>query len=185
MTRGRHAVPAAAMLTHFTRAARTSSALDNLLAILHGGVIRGSSRMIRDKRRVVCLFDAPLAELKRLLDRRNRRRYEPFGIALDKRYAFRMGARPVIYMPLREAEEIVAARELWRVVSIDMNRTPPIDWSFEREWRLAGDLPIEPGSAVALVETWRDADEVFDHFGGHPPCRGVIPMSDLFGSRSR
>lgn len=63
-----------------------------------------------------------------------------------------------------------------------MNRMPPIDWSFEREWRIAGDLPIEAKRTVALVETWRDADEIFDRFGGLLPCGGVIPLSDLFGS---
>jgi hypothetical protein len=179
------AVPSGAMLTHFTRAAKTTSALDNLVAILRGGVIRGSSRMVRGKRPVVCLFDAPLAELGRLLARDNRRRYQPFGIALEKRYAFRMGARPVLYMPWSEAQGMLPGSELWRVVTIDMHRTPPVDWSFEREWRVAGDLPLDPRRAVALVETWRDADEVFDRFGGRPPCGGVIPLSDLFGSRSK
>ena len=38
----------------------------------------------------------PVRDLHALLDRRNRRRYEPFGIAIEKRYAFRAGARPVI-----------------------------------------------------------------------------------------
>ncbi len=185
MNRGVRAIPRAAMLTHFTRGAVVSSALDNLAAILREGVIRGSSRMIRGKRDAVCLFDAPLSELDQLLDRRNRRRYQPFGIALDKRYAFRMGARPVFYMPWLEAQRLLPAGELWRVVAIDMDRAQPIDWSFEREWRIAGDLPIEPRRSVALVETWRDADEIFDRFGGHPPCGGVIPLSDLFGSHRR
>jgi hypothetical protein len=185
MSRRSRAARSGAMLTHFTRAARSSSALDNLVAILTEGVIRGSSRMIHGRRGVVCLFDAPLPELARLLDRRNRRRYEPFGIALDKRYAFRMGVRPVVYMPWREANQMLPASELWRVVTIDLDRKPPIDWSFEREWRIAGDLQIEPARAVALVETWRDAEEIFDRFDGRPPCGGVIPLSELFGSRSR
>jgi hypothetical protein len=185
MNRARTQVPSGSMLTHFTHAARAATALDNLVAILREGVIRGSSRMIRDKRAVVCLFDAPLIELRRLLEPRNRRRYEPFGIALDKRYAFKMGARPVIYMPAREAERVVACGELWRVVAIEMDRTPLLDWSFEREWRLAGDLPVELNRAVALVENWRDVDEIFDRFDGRPPCGGVIPLSDLFGSHPR
>ncbi len=90
----------------------------------------------------VCMFDVPIAELRTILDRRNRRRYEPFGIAVDKRYAFTMGARPVIYMPWREAEKILAPEESWRVVSLEIDKTPPIDWSFEREWRVAGDLAV-------------------------------------------
>ncbi|HEX3409939.1 MAG TPA: hypothetical protein VHS07_06635, partial [Candidatus Binataceae bacterium] len=66
------------MLTHFTRAAGTKNAIDNLDAILRGGVIRGANRFIRGQRPVVCLFDATVGELGGLLARANRRRYEPF-----------------------------------------------------------------------------------------------------------
>lgn len=169
------------MLTHFTRAAGTSNAIDNLDAILRGGVIRGATRFIRSRRPVVCLFDASLDELGRLLTRSNRRRYEPFGVAIDKRYAFGMGARPVLYMPWREARQMLAEEEWWRVAAIDLDRNPPIDWSFEREWRVAGDLALPPRAAVALVETWRDADELYDRFDGDPPCAGVIPVTHLPG----
>jgi hypothetical protein len=175
-------MPAAAMLTHFTRAGKTSSALDNLVTILRDGVIRGSTRMVREGRAVVCLFDVPVRDLRVLLDRRNRRRYEPFGIAIEKRYAFRMGARPVIYMPWCEAENLLAPGERWRVVGLELERNTPIDWSYEHEWRLAGDLALPAGRAVALVETWRDADEIYDRFQGQPPCAGVIPLRELFGT---
>jgi hypothetical protein len=169
------------MLTHFTRAAGTKSAIDNLDAMLRGGVIRGATRFIRGRRPVVCFFDAGLDELGRLLVRANRRRYEPFGVALDKRYAFTLGVRPVLYMPWREARQILTEEEWWRVAAIDLERNPPIDWSFEREWRVAGDFALPARAAVALVETWRDADELYDRFDGNPPCAGVIPVKDLPG----
>ncbi|HTY55212.1 MAG TPA: hypothetical protein VMB26_08430, partial [Candidatus Binataceae bacterium] len=57
------------------------------------------------------------------------------------------------------------------------------DWSFEREWRIAGDLPIDVRHAVALVESWHDAEVVFEQFDGRPPCAGVIPLREVFGSR--
>ena len=175
-------MPSVAMLTHFTRAGKTSSALDNLVTILRDGVIRGSTRMVREGRAVVCLFDVPIGDLRVLLDRRNRRRYEPFGIAIEKRYAFRAGARPVIYLPSREAESLLSPGERWRVVALELERDAPIDWSYEREWRLAGDLALPAGRAVALVENWRDADEIYDRFQGQPPCAGVIPLQELFGT---
>jgi hypothetical protein len=115
------------------------------------------------------------------LVRANRRRYEPFGLALERRYAYRMGARPVLYMPLAEAERIVPPDEQWRVVALDLDREPPVDWSFEREWRLAGDLPLPPNGAVALVESWKDAGDLYEAFNGSPPCAGVIPLDDLLG----
>ena len=182
MSRQPAKIPAVAMLTHFTRAATTATALDNLVGILKDGVIRGGSRMIRGARPAVCMFDVPIPELRTILDRRNRRRYEPFGIAVDKRYAFTMGARPVIYLPWGEAEKILAPEESWRVVSLEIDKTPPVDWSFEREWRIAGDLKFEPELAAALVESWKDVDEIFDRFNGRPPCAGVIPIGEMFAT---
>ena len=182
MTRPLAGLGATAMLTHFTRASRGADALDNLVAILRGGVIRGSSRMVRGKSAAVCLFDASPGELSGLLARKNRRRYERFGVALDRRYAFKMGARPVIYMPWPEAQRILAADEMWRVVAIDLAGAVPVDWTFEREWRVPGDLPLPSRGAVALVESWRDADEIYERFDGDPPCAGVIPLKDLFGA---
>ena len=176
------ALAATPMLTHFTRASERASAIDNLAAILRDGVIRGATRMIRGGTPAVCLCDAPLGELGRLVMRKNRRRYAPFGVAVDKRYAFAMGARPVIYLPWREASRIIPREEWWRVVAIDLERNPPVDWSFEREWRMAGDMRIGARAAVALVESWRDADEIYERFGGDPPCAGVIPIKELLGT---
>ncbi|MGO9060986.1 MAG: hypothetical protein ACLQU2_26930 [Candidatus Binataceae bacterium] len=168
------------MLTHFTRASHPSAAIDNLVGILTAGIVRASTRMIRTKRPVVCFFDAPFEHLARVLDRSSPRRYEPFGIAVSKRYAFEMGARPVIYLPWQEAVALLPRDELWRVVRLDMGRQPAIDWTFEREWRLAGDLGLAAAETVVLVEDWRDADEIYERFDGHPPCAGVLPLKSLF-----
>jgi hypothetical protein len=170
------------MLTHFTRGSATASAFDNLVAILTDCRIMGGLRMVKGGQPVVCFCDAPLTELRRLLVRNNRRRYQPFGLAVERRYAFDFGARPALYMPAAEAERIIDAEEMWRVVVFDLEHDPPIDWTFEREWRLAGDLPLPANGAVALVESWKDADELYDRFDGSPPCAGVIPLDELFGS---
>jgi hypothetical protein len=169
------------MLSHFTRASRGGDAVDNLESILRQGVIRGSARMVRGGRPVVCLFDAALDELRRILVPDNRHRYQPFGIALDKRYAFKLGARPVVYMPWPEAQKMFAEEELWRVVAIDLEGNPPVDWSFEHEWRLLGELRLPAHSGVALVRSWSDAEDLYARFDGNPPCAGVIPLADLLG----
>ena len=183
MKRESDKLPSAPMLAHFTRASGKTSALDNLLWILEDGRIHGSTRMLARGFPGVCLFDAPPHELGHLLTPRNRRRYEPFGVAVDKRYAFSLGARPVIYMPSAEAAAILDEDEMWRVVSIDMTRNPPVDWTFEREWRLLGDLPLKPELSVALVAGWRDVDEIYERFNGRPPCAGVIPLGEIFETR--
>src|SRR5207245_10004617 len=119
----RFKVPSAPMLAHFTKASPRADALDNLVSILARGTVQGSSRMIFGKKRVVCLFNATVTELSELLDRRNRRRYQPFGLAIDRRHAFRMGARPAIYLPRAEASKLLPVGELWRVVALQ------IDWA--------------------------------------------------------
>lgn len=182
MTRAALQLPSTAMLTHFTRRSTNGDAMDNLVAILRTGAILGSRRMVRTSRAVVCLFDAPWSELNRLLVRDNRRRYEAFGVALDKRYAFAIGARPVIYMPWPEACAMLNEHELWRVVAIDLEHTPPLDWTFEREWRIADQLRLPEQGTVALVDSWHDVDELYDRFSGAPPCAGIIPLRELFGS---
>ncbi len=94
-----------------------------------------------------------------------------------------MGARPVIYSPWCEAGKIAAPpEERWRVVTIEMERTPPLDWTHEREWRVASDLPLEARYFSALVASWHDADAIFEPFDRHPPCAGVIPLDALLGS---
>jgi hypothetical protein len=179
--RGTRELSAVRMSTHFTGAAGSRNAIDHLEAILCGSVIRGATRLIRAKRSLVCRFDATAGELGRLLVRSNRRRDEPFGVALDKRYAFAMGARPVLYVPWREARLILEEEEWWRVAAIDRENIPPIDWSCEREWRAAGDLPRPAHAAMALVQNWPDADELYDRCDGGPPCAGEIPIKGLPG----
>ena len=44
------------------------------------------------------------------------------------------------------------------------------------------DLPFDPPIAAALVETWKDVDEIFERFNGRPPCAGVIPIAEMFSS---
>jgi hypothetical protein len=63
MKRCQISLPSAPILTHFTRASKTASALDNLLAILEQENERGARRMIRGGRPAVSLFDASFPEL--------------------------------------------------------------------------------------------------------------------------
>jgi hypothetical protein len=137
--------------------------------------------MIPGKQLTICLFDTLLAEMSSLLSRLNRRRYQPCGVALEKRYAFAMGARPVVYLPVAETRQILPDAELWRVVAIDLGRDPPADWTFERKRRVPHELRLPGHGAVALVEGWRDVDEIHDRFDGAPPCAGVIPLANVFG----
>jgi hypothetical protein len=166
-------------LMHFTRASTLASALDNLETILQEGRIRASGRMIADRRPVVCLFDLSLEQVNQLLEPRARRRYQPFGIALERRHAFALGARPAIYLPRREASQLLGPEQQWRVVSLELSGAKSVDWTFEHEWRMPGDLCFTPSQALALVESWPDVDVIYQRFAGRPPCAGVLPLNAL------
>lgn len=166
-------------LMHFTRASTVASALDNLEAILQEGRIRASGRMIAGRRPVVCLFDLSLEQVGQLLEPRVRRRYQPFGIALDRRHAFAAGARPAIYLPRREAAQLLPAEQQWRVIGLELSGAKSVDWTFEHEWRMPSDLCFTPTQALALVESWPDVDVIYQRFAGRPPCAGVLPLNAL------
>jgi hypothetical protein len=81
------------------------SAYENLLNILQTGKIWGSepkAGMIKGKSRAACFIDVPFASLKYVLTPENSDpqspRYEPYGIAVTKRFAHEAGCRPVLYL---------------------------------------------------------------------------------------
>jgi len=102
-------------------------------------------------------------------------------MAIDNRYAFGMGAAPGHLLAPARREQLLAPDERWGVVAIEMDRIPPVDWTQERECRLAGDLPFEARYFSALVASRRDA-AIFGDFARHPPRAGASPLDALLGS---
>ena len=115
-------MPSAAMLTHFTRAGKTSSALDNLVAILRDGVIRGRpgwcakgvpSYACSTCRCVICtrcLTGAIVAAMS-LSGSRSR----------NAMLSGRARGRSSICRGV-EAENLLAPGERWRVVALELER---------------------------------------------------------------
>ena len=70
---------------------------------------------------------------------------------MTKKWAFEQGARPVIYQAENEFENLPESHR-WRHVRYDPSATPPIDFSWEREWRIQNDeLVIEPENVCIVV----------------------------------
>jgi hypothetical protein len=83
-------------------------------------------------------------------------RYSPFGVIFDKSWIFSLGGRPVIYEP-EEEFALLPSQIQWRHVRYEPNGTPPIDFTWEREWRLRVDeLNLNPVHAAIVVpdRTW-------------------------------
>lgn len=137
---------------HFTKAATHEDALGVLLTIVGEGRLVGGNGMIRGGYRCVCFTEAPLpAVASDLVNEGSFTRYSPFGLMFDKRWIYEQGARPVIYQP--DAEFAQLPEEMrWRHVRYEPAGISPVDFTWEREWRLHCDeLLFSPSDAVLVV----------------------------------
>ena len=148
-------------LVHFTGPRdNLDEAYSRLQSILAERTIRGGNAMIRSGDHSVCFTEAPLKSLPDgLVNPTNFSRYAPFGLVFEKKWIFERGGRPVIYQPESEFQELPDSHK-WRHVRYEPNTTQPIDFTWEREWRIKGKvLQFQPTDVVILVPTqkWCDA----------------------------
>jgi hypothetical protein len=182
-------------LVHLTKNSKRKdgcSAYENLVNILQTGKIWGSepkAGMIKGKSRAACFIDVPFASLKYVLTPENSDpqspRYEPYGIAVTKRFAHEVGCRPVLYLSNDELVSLgIPTSELWRVVRFEVSKQGWISWLHEREWRCKGDFELPRFIQAALVRNTRDAEKLTKALANKPEkfkCkpRSVIPMTVL------
>ena len=158
-------------LIHFTGGNSHEEAFGNLCSIIEDRGIRGSNNKIKGLFTCVCFTEAPLAALRRgLVNLQDYSRYRPFGIIYDKTFIHALGGRPVIYQPDVEYDDLSHSSK-WRHMRYEPNADPPIDFTWEREWRVRTErLPVQSHHAVIVVpnrgweERLRDAHaEQQDH----------------------
>jgi hypothetical protein len=144
-------------LVHFTSGESEEEAFQRLRNIMEERRILGTSEKIRGGYKCVCFTEAPLTILPGgLVNPDAYSRYRPFGIMVEKRWLFEKGGRPVIYQT-DEDFNILPEEIRWRHVRYEPNRDPPIDFTWEREWRIKCEfLTIAPSYAgiVVLDEHW-------------------------------
>jgi len=165
-------------LVHLTRSAeidgKNLSAVDVLLKILREKKIVGSTTekgFIRGDKSAVCFQDAPLYSIAQNLkfekelskEKHTRHRYSGCGLIFSKYYLFENDCRPVIYDRVEEGKSYIKESELYRLVSFDMiDRKNIIDWSHEREWRLAGDFTFKIDWTAVVLQTREDYREFIE-----------------------
>jgi hypothetical protein len=71
-------------------------------------------------------------------------------VVFDKKWVFDNGGRPVIYQPNSEFNDLPETHR-WRHVRYEPTAEEPIDFSWEREWRIHTDELIFDPSVAALV----------------------------------
>jgi hypothetical protein len=88
--------------------------------------------------------------------------YAPFGVMVPKRWLFALGGRPVIYQPDDEYD-VLPDSVKWRHVRYDPDAQPPVDFTWEREWRIrAAELAIDPATAAIVVAEKGWAERLVD-----------------------
>lgn len=171
-------------LIHLTKARSDRSALDNLKLILEEGKINGTTSYVQGQTEATCFMDIPFAALKYVCSTENAERYEPYGIVVAKRDAYRQGSRPVLYLTQEDQREFkIPASLLWRVVKLEYDEEEDtwIDWQHEREWRRVGSYNLTNNRVVALVRTVQDSQllQKFISTNKRVKCNplSIIPLS--------
>lgn len=134
-------------------------ALATLLHIAATQRIIGSSRHMPRRTPCVSFTALPVAEtvgLMRWRSRYHEMSLEPYGIAISKEVAERIGVRPVTYFDSNHRRPPADGAWCWQSIG------QKTDWRAEQEWRARGDINLSdvPIDAVRLVchtpeEAWR------------------------------
>jgi hypothetical protein len=139
-------------LIHFTSGKSAESAFSRLRQIVAERRLISGNRMIRGGYRCVCFTEAPLSAVANgFASRLSSDRYAPLGLMFDKRWVFARGGRPVIYEPDNEFLNLPEPTR-WRHVRYEPVGTAPVDFTWEREWRLRCDeLRFSPAEVAIVV----------------------------------
>jgi len=146
-------------LIHFTRGASEDEAFSTLMKIMREKRLLGGTRFIRGTYRCVCFTEAPLPSFcEAFIDKNANFRYSPFGIMFDKTWVYSQGGRPVIYEHDSEFN-LLDESIRWRHVRYEPSDAYPIDFSWEREWRIHCDeLFFTPADAIVVLPTSNHAE---------------------------
>lgn len=150
-------------LMHLLRGDSRSDALASLREVIAERGLSGSTQGIRDGSRCVSFVEAPIRQLREVFRWSAERdaRLQPFGVLLGKDYLFALGGRPVIYESDAEYEQLPDGLR-YRHVRYDPLTVPPIDFTWEREWRLHADvLQLEPERCCIVVASEADRAALF------------------------
>jgi hypothetical protein len=134
------------------------SAREALINILKSGVVFGGSRHIRGGHTVVGFTELSHAAIDRLFAYRAQLvnpYFEPYGIALSRETAERLGMQPVLYGPPELYDSLDETAKPYY-----QNPGAKDNWRHENEWRHIGDLRLSflrNDSAAILVPDRNEA----------------------------
>jgi len=137
-------------LIHLTRGDTDQAAAERFISIVESRKLLGGTGCIKGGYQCVCFSEAPLSKLAFILANpmAHGMRYKPFGVMLDKSWLFERGGRPVIYQPDTDFG-LLDDSQKYRHVRYEHGT---VDFSWEREWRVAtAELEIDPSVATLVI----------------------------------
>lgn len=145
-------------LFHLVRGDTRADAAATLRAIVAERCLHGSDVDIRDGYRCVSFIEAPVKQLRDMYRWSTERdaSFQPYGVLLGKDYLYALGGRPVIYQPDIEYDQLPESLR-YRHMRYDPLADPPVDFTWQREWRLRADaLLLEPERCCIVVASEAD-----------------------------
>jgi len=135
-----------------------NNALRTLINIARERRIRASSERLRKGERAVGFTESNPAETIariRWLPKRSNWNFEPYGIAIRKQTAIKIGIRPVCYGDSHDYSSLPPDERPF----FQSRGRKGVDWSEEKEWRHPGDINL---TKIALEDikflTWRKSE---------------------------
>ena len=162
-------------------------------------------KKLRKHYSVTCFTEVPLTQLHRLTRFIPGRRIqlEPFGIIFSRDFIIRKGAQPAIYINsynnnswLREAADVLCdiARskkfkggKIWRFLPYLNAMHERYDFTWEREWRVCGDVQFTPSDVVAVILPENNCDNWRKKFAsrGIPVLTPGLSYEEIVGELSQ
>jgi hypothetical protein len=186
-----------ASITHLTRQGNSENLLEQVIKILADKKLIGSntkSGFIVGDTPAVCFQDAPLHSIGQNIwfeqkfresNPSSKVRYAGAGFVFKKNYAYKKGARPVIYEQTEIAKKLLPPKEWWRIVNFNLsNDDSIIDWTHEREWRCPNDFEFAISEVTVLLTNhnfYRKFIQECEARGldFHHKIRGIVITSEL------
>lgn len=132
-------------LIHWIKGDTDDEAFGILRRIVSENRLLGGNGHIKGEYTCVCFTEAPENTFHNVIGR-----YRPFGIQVSKKWAYSQGGRPVIYQEDSEYYQLPESHR-WRHVRYEPNNTHPIDFTWEREWRVQTNELVLPNTEASII----------------------------------
>lgn len=137
---------------------------------------------LRGPNKAACFMDVPLSSLKYIINVQNsdpeNPRYEPFGVLVTKKFAYKRGCRPVLYLSNNEGKTLrIPREEQWRVVRLEVSGDKWISWMHEREWRCKQQFKLPNKIGSVFVRNTKYAEKLQKLISENPKRVRTKPQS--------